>query len=198
METDGGQGGSRSGAGIATCKTGCGGGCGDWGRGAWTRNGAGAVERRREGGWRNHGAGAVERRRGGGGRNHGIARFEQGAAAIAGLRSCAESRGLARGGRGACGCRCGRHCRMGRRNCNLDSALRFRGMEGGESKSRQRRGAEVEEGEDIADEDRDGGAARVRGWGVATRAKPRWRRERISPMRTGMGRRCVQGDGLGW
>jgi hypothetical protein len=49
---------------------------------------------------------------------------------------------------------------MGRRNCNLDSALRFRGMEGGESKSRQRRGAEVEEGDDIVDEDRDGGAAR--------------------------------------
>jgi hypothetical protein len=57
-------------------------------------------------------------------------------------------------------------------------------MEGGKSKSRRRRRAEVE-GEDIADEDRDGGAARE-GMGVATRAKPRWR-ERISPMRPGWG-----------
>jgi hypothetical protein len=73
------------------------GGGGVGGRGAWTWNRAGAVERRREGGGRNHGAGTVERRRGGGGRNHGIARFEQGAAAIAGLRSCVGSRGLAQG-----------------------------------------------------------------------------------------------------
>jgi hypothetical protein len=75
-----------------------------------------AVERRREGGRRNHGAGAVERRRGGGMRNHGITRFEQGAAAIAGLRSCAgfgagRAWGM-RGGRGACSCRCGRHYRL--------------------------------------------------------------------------------------
>jgi hypothetical protein len=85
-----------------TCRTGRGGGGGDWGRGTWTRNRAGAVERRREGGGRNHGAGAVKRHRGGGRRNHGITRFEQGAAAIADLRSCAGSQGLARGGCGVC------------------------------------------------------------------------------------------------
>jgi hypothetical protein len=57
-------------------------------------------------------------------------------------------------------------------NCNLDSVVRFRGMEGGESKSRRRREAEVEEGEDIADEDRDGGAAREgMGGGDAREAK---------------------------
>jgi hypothetical protein len=116
METDGGQGGSQSGAGIATYRTGCGGGGGVGGRGAWMRNRAGAVERHREGCRRNHGAGAVERRRGGGVRNHGIARFEQSATAIASLRSCAgfgagRAWGM-RGGRGACGCRCGRHYRL--------------------------------------------------------------------------------------
>jgi hypothetical protein len=98
-----------------TCRTGCGGGGGDWGRGAWMWNGAGAVERRREGGRRNHGAGAVERRRGGCRRNHVSPDLNSGVAAIAGLRSCAGSRGLARGGRGVCGaggCRCGRHYRL--------------------------------------------------------------------------------------
>ena len=84
---------------------------------------------------------------------------------------------------------------MGRRNCNLDSALRFRGMEGGESKSRRRRGAEVE-GEDIVDEDRDGGAARE-GMGGGDAREAEVEGEDLAD-ETGMGRRCVQGDGLGW
>lgn len=69
-------------------------------------------------------------------------------------------------------------------------------MEGGESKSRRRRGAEVEEGEDIADEDRDGGAARE-GMGGGDAREAEVEGEDLAD-ETGMGRRCVQGDGLGW